>query len=107
MFEYFPIAQDLYSRPSTPIEEVLRHSYGDKWVESMQNKQANIKQDKTDSTVIKKTTIDYKLIYLIYYFLLSIRLLLHVVIIQKHHFFVKLKFLLNQNHYGKCLNLLM
>jgi hypothetical protein len=38
-------------RPSTPIEEVLRHSFAEKWLESMQNKEANIKKYKPDTIV--------------------------------------------------------
>jgi len=41
----------LCSIPSTPIEDVLRHSFAEKGLENMQNKQANLKKDKTDTTV--------------------------------------------------------
>jgi len=59
LFFIYPI---LCFRPSTPIEEVLRHSYGDKWLESIQNKEANIKKDKPDATVKKKKHEPYLLI---------------------------------------------
>jgi len=63
----FLISLDLCSRPSTPIEEVLQHSYADKWLESMQNKQGNIKQEKPDTTV-KKTLIVNLHVYFIFIF---------------------------------------
>jgi len=47
-------------RPSTPIEEVLRHSYAEKWLENMQNKEANIKKYKPDTAVkINEALIKY------------------------------------------------
>jgi hypothetical protein len=50
-------------RPSTPIEDVLRHRFGDKWVENMQNKQANIKKEKS---VVKVKIIHHIFICLFY-----------------------------------------
>ena len=43
--------QLLHSRPSTPIEDVLRHSYADKWVENLVNKQADEKKSHSEAKV--------------------------------------------------------
>jgi hypothetical protein len=49
------ISLDFYSRPSTPIEEVIRHSFAEKWIEAMANRQADYKKSQMDNTVGQKT----------------------------------------------------
>lgn len=92
------------NRPSTPIVEVLQNRFRDDWLETMQNKQAAIKKERTDAEVNLQSYLD---LYILKIILSILRMLLKEVIIQKHHFFDKLKSLLIQNHYGKCQNLLM
>jgi hypothetical protein len=87
------------NRPSTPIVEVLQNRFYDNWLETMQNKQAALIKSRTDAAV------NYS-IECLFYDKIFFRMLLREVIIQSHHFSVKLKFLLIQNHYGKCRNLL-
>jgi len=36
-------------RPSTPIAEVLQNHFLDTWLETMQNKQASVKKERTDA----------------------------------------------------------
>lgn len=36
-------------RPSTPIAEVLQHRFRDEWLETMQNRQATIKKERSDA----------------------------------------------------------
>jgi len=45
------ISLGLCSRPSTPIEQVMRHSFAEKWIETMVNKQADIKKRQMNTTV--------------------------------------------------------
>ncbi len=51
MILFLFILLKIYSRPSTPIEDVLRHSFAEKWVEDMANRQAEYKRSQTENTV--------------------------------------------------------
>jgi hypothetical protein len=52
-----------YDRPSTPIVEVLQSRFLDNWLETMQNKQATIKKERTDATVRKSESNILKIIF--------------------------------------------
>jgi hypothetical protein len=58
----FGICLSLYSRPSTPIEDVLQNRYGDKWVDTMKSKQDNLNKKQNETAVIK--SIIYILMFL-------------------------------------------
>jgi len=96
----FCICLTYYSRPSTPIAEVIQHHYAAKWLETIQDKRTSLKKGQSPKVVIRMNHTYFTLFF-------GIRILQKVNIIQKHHFFVTLKFPWNQNHYEKCRTLLM
>lgn len=70
-----PIGKDLspvalprwgFSRPSTPMEEVLQNSFGEKWIESMSGRQANQKKGQADVTVGRGFSKDLSCIFLVH-----------------------------------------
>lgn len=42
-----------FSRPSTPIAEVLQNRFLDNWLDTMEKKQAALKKERTDAAVMK------------------------------------------------------
>ena len=90
-------------RPSTPIVEVLQNRFLDNWLETMGNKQAQIKKERTDAAVghfYQKKTLQIRLKMNFS----SSRMHSKEVIIRNLLFFVKQKFLSIQNHYGNYRN---